>query len=131
MCSSLKILEKLDSNLYRFRELLGIILRVIFSENVNKVYGSTICCFWGEGGGTEYLSTLVSYSEYLSTFCDSYIIVDLEIELAQISEKFKNNPKTTLILGGDFNAGGINCMGPLYCRPWQQNIKRRVTLYFE
>ena len=131
MCSSLKILEKLDSNLYRFRELLGIILRVIFSENVNKAYGSTICCFWGDGGGTEYLSTLVSYSEYLSTFCDSYIIVDLEIELAQISEKFKNNPKTTLILGGDFNAGGINCMGPLYCRPWQQNIKRKVTLHFE
>ena len=30
------------------------------------------------------------------------------VELAQISEKFKNNPKTTLILGGDFNAGGIN-----------------------
>ena len=30
------------------------------------------------------------------------------MELAQISEKFKNNPKTTLILGGDFNAVGIN-----------------------
>ena len=30
------------------------------------------------------------------------------MELAQISEKFKNSPKTTLILGGDFNAGGIN-----------------------
>ena len=29
------------------------------------------------------------------------------MEMAQISEKFKNNPKTTLILGGDFNAGGI------------------------
>ena len=28
--------------------------------------------------------------------------------MAQISEKFRNNPKTTLILGGDFNAGGIN-----------------------
>ena len=28
--------------------------------------------------------------------------------LQQISEKFKNNPKTTLILGGDFKAGGIN-----------------------
>ena len=35
-------------------------------------------------------------------------LVDLEMELAQISEKFKNNPKTTLILGGDFNTGGIN-----------------------
>ena len=35
-------------------------------------------------------------------------LLDLEIELAQISEKFRNNPKTTLILGGDFNAGGIN-----------------------
>ena len=35
------------------------------------------------------------------------MIVDLEMELAQISEKF-NSPKTTLILGGDFNAGGIN-----------------------
>ena len=31
----------------------------------------------------------------------------LEIELAQIFEKFRNNPKTILILGGDFNAGGI------------------------
>ena len=35
-------------------------------------------------------------------------LLDLEIELAQIFEKFRNNPKTTLILGGDFNAGGIN-----------------------
>ena len=37
-------------------------------------------------------------------------LLDLESELAQISEMFKNNPKTTLILGGDFkfNAGGIN-----------------------
>ena len=35
-------------------------------------------------------------------------LLDLEIELAQISEKFKNNPKSTLILGGDFNAGSIN-----------------------
>ena len=35
-------------------------------------------------------------------------LLDLEIELAQISEKFRNNPKTTLILGDDFNAGGIN-----------------------
>ena len=35
-------------------------------------------------------------------------LLDLELELAQISEKFRNNPKTTLILGGDFNAGGIN-----------------------
>ena len=35
-------------------------------------------------------------------------LVDLEMELAHISEKFKNNPKTTLILGGDFKAGGIN-----------------------
>ena len=32
----------------------------------------------------------------------------LNPELAQISEKFRNNPKTTLILGSDFNAGGIN-----------------------
>ena len=28
--------------------------------------------------------------------------------MAQISKKFRNNPKTTLILGDDFNAGGIN-----------------------
>ena len=35
-------------------------------------------------------------------------LLDLEIELAQFLEKFRNNPKTTLILGCDLNARGIN-----------------------
>ena len=27
-------------------------------------------------------------------------------QLSEITDTFRNNPKTTLILGGDFNAGG-------------------------
>ena len=54
------------------------------------------------------LSKLVIGSFYRPPNKDIQPLVDLEIELAQISEKFKNNPKTTLILGSDFNAGGIN-----------------------
>ena len=54
------------------------------------------------------LSTLVIGSFYRPPDKGIQPLVDLEMELAQISEKFKNNPKTTLILGGDFNAGGIN-----------------------
>ena len=54
------------------------------------------------------LSKLVIGSFYRPPDKGIQPLVDLEIELAQISEKFKNNPKTTLILGGDFNAGGIN-----------------------
>ena len=35
-------------------------------------------------------------------------ILELERQLSEITDTFKNNPKTTLILGGDFNAGGID-----------------------
>ena len=34
--------------------------------------------------------------------------MDLESQLSEITDTFRNNPKTTLILGGDFNAGGID-----------------------
>ena len=54
------------------------------------------------------LSKLVIGSFYRPPDKGIQPLVDLEMELAQISEKFKNNPKTTLILCGDFNAGGIN-----------------------
>ena len=54
------------------------------------------------------LSKLVIGSFYRPPDKGIQPLVDLEMELAQISEKFKNNHKTTLILGGDFNAGGIN-----------------------
>ena len=54
------------------------------------------------------LSKLVIGSFYRPPDKGIQPLVDLEMELTQISEKFKNNPKTTLILGGDFNAGGIN-----------------------
>ena len=54
------------------------------------------------------LSKLVVGSFYRPPDRGIQRLLDLEIELAQISEKFRNNPKTTLILGGDFNAGGIN-----------------------
>ena len=54
------------------------------------------------------LSKLVISSFYRPPDKGIQPLVDLEMELAQISEKFKNNPKTTLILGDDFNAGGIN-----------------------
>ena len=33
-------------------------------------------------------------------------ILELESQLSEITDTFRNNPKTTLILGGDFNAGG-------------------------
>ena len=51
------------------------------------------------------LSKLVIGSFYRPLDKGIQPLVDLEMELAQILEKFKNNPKTTLILGGDFNAG--------------------------
>ena len=35
-------------------------------------------------------------------------ILELEIQLSEITDTFRNIPKTTLILGGDFNAGGID-----------------------
>ena len=54
------------------------------------------------------LSKLVVGSFYRPPDRGIQPLLDLEIELAQISEKIRNNPKTTLILGGDFNAGGIN-----------------------
>ena len=54
------------------------------------------------------LSKLVISSFYRPPDKGIQPLVELEMELAQISEKFKNNPKTTLILGDDFNAGGIN-----------------------
>ena len=34
--------------------------------------------------------------------------MELESKLSEIMDTFRNNPKTTLILGGDFNAGGID-----------------------
>ena len=54
------------------------------------------------------LSKLVVGSFYRPPDRGIQPLLDLESKLAQILEKFKNNPKTTLILGGDFNAGGIN-----------------------
>ena len=35
-------------------------------------------------------------------------ILELESKLSEITDTFRNNPKTTLILGTDFNAGGID-----------------------
>ena len=35
-------------------------------------------------------------------------ILELESQLSEITDTFRNNPKTTLILGGDFNTGGID-----------------------
>ena len=35
-------------------------------------------------------------------------ISELESQLSEITDTFRNNPKTTLILGGDFNVGSIN-----------------------
>ena len=32
-------------------------------------------------------------------------MMELENKLYEITDTFRNNPKTTLILGGDFNAG--------------------------
>ena len=54
------------------------------------------------------LSKLIVGSFYRPPDRGIQALLDLESELAQFSEKFKNNPKTTLILGGDFKAGGIN-----------------------
>ena len=54
------------------------------------------------------LSKLVVGSFYRRPDRGIQALLDLESELAQFSEKFKNNPKITLILGSDFKAGGIN-----------------------
>ena len=35
-------------------------------------------------------------------------ILELESQLSEITDTFRNNPKTTLILGGDYNAWGID-----------------------
>ena len=35
-------------------------------------------------------------------------IFELQSQLSEIMDTFRNNPKTTLILGGDFNAVGID-----------------------
>ena len=35
-------------------------------------------------------------------------ILELGSQLSEISDNFRNKPKTTLILGGDYNAGGID-----------------------
>ena len=35
-------------------------------------------------------------------------ILELESQLSEITDTFRNNPKTTLILGGDFNVRGID-----------------------
>ena len=35
-------------------------------------------------------------------------ILELESQLSEITDTFRNDPKTTLVLGGDFNAGGID-----------------------
>ena len=35
-------------------------------------------------------------------------ILELESQPSEITDSFRNNPKTTLNLGGDFNAGGID-----------------------
>ena len=35
-------------------------------------------------------------------------ILELESQLSEITDTFRNIPKTTLILGGDFNTGGID-----------------------
>ena len=35
-------------------------------------------------------------------------ILELESQLSEITDTFRNNPKTTLILGGDFNTGVID-----------------------
>ena len=35
-------------------------------------------------------------------------IFELKSQLSEITDTFRNNPKTTLILDGDFNAGGID-----------------------
>ena len=36
------------------------------------------------------------------------LILELESQLSEITDTFRNNPKTIIILGGDFNAVGID-----------------------
>ena len=51
---------------------------------------------------------LVVGSYYRPTDSGSDSIDDLESVLSFITEKFRNNPQCTIILGGDFNAGDID-----------------------
>ena len=53
-------------------------------------------------------SKLVVGSFYWSPNKGVRPISELEIQLFEITDTFRNNPITTLILGGDFNAGGID-----------------------
>ena len=53
-------------------------------------------------------SKLVVGSFYLPPNKGGSPILELESQLSEITDTFRNNPKTTLILGCDFNAGGFD-----------------------
>ena len=56
----------------------------------------------------KYHSKLVVGSFYRSPNEGVSPILELEIQLSKTTYTFRNNAKTILILGGDFNAGGID-----------------------
>ena len=69
-------------------------------------------------------SKLVVGSYYLPPDSGSDSIDDLEGVLSFITEKFRNNPQCTIILGGDFNAGDIDWESHTVC---EHSLNRQIN----
>ena len=66
---------------------------------------------------------LVVGSYYRPPDSGSDSIDDLESVLSFITEKFRNNPQCTIILGGDFNAGDIDWESHTVC---EHSLNRQI-----
>ena len=67
---------------------------------------------------------LVVGSYYRPPDSGSDSIDDLESVLSFITEKFRNNPQCTIILGGDFNAGDIDWESHTVC---EHSLNRQIN----
>ena len=67
---------------------------------------------------------LVMGSYYRPPDSGSDSIDDLESVLSFITEKFRNNPQCTIILGGDFNAGDIDWESHTVC---EHSLNRQIN----
>ena len=75
----------------------------------------------------KYHSKLVIGSFYRPTNKGVRTILRLENKLSEITDTFRYNPKTTLILGDDFNAGGIDWEAGLLCLMTPQTDSKGKT----
>ena len=67
---------------------------------------------------------LVVGSYYRPPDSGSDSIDDLESVLSFITEKFRNNPQCTIILGGDFNEGDIDWESHTVC---EHSLNRQIN----